>query len=65
MNNQVSGVYVGSKIPQILRDGIDKAIEKGNYLNCSDFIRDAVKEKLHREGITGSRASTEENSLEA
>jgi Arc/MetJ-type ribon-helix-helix transcriptional regulator len=59
MNDQVSGVYVGSKIPQILRDGINKAIEGGNYLNCSDFIRDAVKEKLLREGFAGSGASTE------
>ena len=45
------GIYVGSKIPRILKDAISKAIERGDYLNHSDFIRDAIKEKLRREGF--------------
>jgi len=28
---------------------IDKLVSKGNYMNRSDFLRDAVKEKLRRE----------------
>ena len=45
------GIYVGSKVPRMLKDAITKAIERGDYLNHSDFIRDAIKEKLRREGF--------------
>jgi Arc/MetJ-type ribon-helix-helix transcriptional regulator len=61
MRDQHIGIYVGSKIPRLLKDAINKAIEKGYYLNHSDFIRDAIKEKLQREGFAGSVTSTEEN----
>nr|MDP9288962.1 ribbon-helix-helix domain-containing protein [Thermoproteota archaeon] len=44
------GSYAGSKIPQILKNAIKDAVSTGNYLNSSDFIRDAIKEKLQREG---------------
>jgi Arc/MetJ-type ribon-helix-helix transcriptional regulator len=44
-----TGVYIGSKIPQILKRAIHDAIMHGAYLNSSDFIRDAIKEKLQRE----------------
>jgi Arc/MetJ-type ribon-helix-helix transcriptional regulator len=43
--------YVGSKIPYSLKGGIERAVKTGNYLNISDFIRDAIKEKLEREGF--------------
>ena len=43
--------YVGSKIPSSLKDAIERAVNTGSYLNISDFIRDAVKEKLEREGF--------------
>jgi Arc/MetJ-type ribon-helix-helix transcriptional regulator len=46
-----NGTYVGSKIPPILKESIARAIKSGNYLNTSDFIRDAIKEKLQREGF--------------
>jgi Arc/MetJ-type ribon-helix-helix transcriptional regulator len=39
------GWYAGSKIPQILNEAIKEAVNTGNYLNSSDFIRDAIKEK--------------------
>jgi Arc/MetJ-type ribon-helix-helix transcriptional regulator len=45
------GVYVGSKIPNILRASIEKAVLAGKYLNISDFVRDAIKEKIERERI--------------
>lgn len=45
------GVYVGSKIPNILRASIEKAVLAGKYLNISDFVRDAIKEKIYRERI--------------
>jgi Arc/MetJ-type ribon-helix-helix transcriptional regulator len=54
MRRSEIGIYAGSKIPQNLKDGIAKAIAHGNYLNASDFIRDAIKEKLDREGLLGS-----------
>jgi len=51
MNKQDIGIYAGSKVPQIIKKAIQKAVISGNYLNASDFIRDAIKEKLHREGF--------------
>lgn len=45
------GLYAGSKVPQIIKRSIDGAIKSGNYLNESDFIRDAIREKLQREGF--------------
>ena len=42
-----NGVYIGSKIPQILKIAIENTLSTGNYLNTSDFIRHAVKEKLY------------------
>jgi Arc/MetJ-type ribon-helix-helix transcriptional regulator len=43
--------YVGSKIPSSLKGAIERAVKTGSYLNISDFIRDAIKEKLEREGF--------------
>lgn len=48
---QEIGLYAGSKVPQILKDSLEGAIQSGNYLNESDFIRDAIREKLQREGF--------------
>lgn len=45
------GIYVGSKIPHSLKVVIEKAVKKGSYLNISDFIWNAIKEKLQREGL--------------
>lgn len=50
MAKEDSGVYAGSKIPDTLKKAMAKAVTMGDYLNSSDFIRDAIKEKLHREG---------------
>jgi Arc/MetJ-type ribon-helix-helix transcriptional regulator len=49
-----TGVYVGSKIPGIIRHSIHRAVSCGSYLNISDFVRDAIKEKLEREGYLSS-----------
>ena len=62
MDQQHMGIYVGSKVPRMLKDAITKAIERGDYLNHSDFIRDAIKEKLRREGFGGLGATEEEHS---
>lgn len=43
------GVYIGSKIPKNQKSILDNAIDDGDYLNISGFVRDAVKEKLQRE----------------
>ena len=49
MFERQTGVYIGSKIPQVLRKAIQHAVMRGSYLNSSDFIRYAIKEKLQRE----------------
>jgi Arc/MetJ-type ribon-helix-helix transcriptional regulator len=54
MINLKNSVYVGSKIPLNLRSLVEKAVNTGSYLNISDFVRDAIKEKLGREGFLPS-----------
>jgi len=49
MNAEINGVNVGSKIPLRLKELLKHAVNNG-YLNTSDFVRDAIKEKLEREG---------------
>jgi len=51
MEKEGIAIYAGSKVPQLLKAAIEKAVKSGNYLNASDFIRDAIKEKLQREGF--------------
>jgi Arc/MetJ-type ribon-helix-helix transcriptional regulator len=63
MFEKQTGVYIGSKIPQHHRKAILVAVSNGNYLNSSDFIRDAVKEKLQREGYLLSLQSAQETSV--
>ena len=46
-----TGNYVGTKIPPNLKESLEHAVKSGNYLNISDFLRDALKEKLEREGL--------------
>jgi hypothetical protein len=51
MGQDKNGTYIGSKVPQKLKVLIKGAIIKGPYLNISEFVRHAVKEKLVREGF--------------
>jgi Arc/MetJ-type ribon-helix-helix transcriptional regulator len=62
MTKNATGIYAGSKIPQALKTAIEHAIIKGSYLNASNFIRDAIKEKLQREGFVPMEESREGNS---
>jgi Arc/MetJ-type ribon-helix-helix transcriptional regulator len=62
MAKNATGIYAGSKIPQALKTAIEHAITKGSYLNASNFIRDAIKEKLQREGFVPMKESRERNS---
>ncbi len=41
-----AGKVVGAKLTRNEIDQINKLVEAGLYLNSSDFIRDAVREKL-------------------
>jgi Arc/MetJ-type ribon-helix-helix transcriptional regulator len=43
--------HIGSKIPQKLKTIVENAVINGDYMNLSEFVRDAVKEKLAREGL--------------
>jgi Arc/MetJ-type ribon-helix-helix transcriptional regulator len=51
------GIYAGSKVTQILKQSIEKAVKTGRYLTESDFIRDAIKEKLEVEGFLLTNAN--------
>jgi Arc/MetJ-type ribon-helix-helix transcriptional regulator len=50
MGQKNTGVYVGSKIPKALRLSVERAVQVGPYLNVSDFVRSAIKDKLLAEG---------------
>jgi Arc/MetJ-type ribon-helix-helix transcriptional regulator len=63
LKTENTGVYVGSKIPSIIRHSIHKAVSCGSYLNISDFVRDAIKEKLEREGYLSIDRGVIENCL--
>ena len=45
-----SGVNIGSKVPIIIRNYIVEIVQKGQYISVSEFVRDAVKEKLQNIG---------------
>ena len=45
------GIYVASKIPESLKLTMEEAVITGSYLNKSEFVRDAIKEKLSKEGF--------------
>lgn len=48
-----SSIYIGSKIPENLNILVQKAVAGGIYLNRSEFVRIAIKEKIIREGQSG------------
>jgi hypothetical protein len=56
-NHRDGGVYIGAKVPVMYRDVIRHEVSDGNYLNVSQFVCDAVKEKLHGDGLLGSGPS--------
>jgi len=41
---------VGARIPKQLKEKMEQAIQKGLYINISDFVRNAIREKLKEEG---------------
>jgi len=45
-----SGVNIGSKVPIIIRNYIVEIVQKGQYISVSEFVRNAVKEKLQNIG---------------
>ena len=46
--------YAGTKIPSGLKRSMEKAVAEGKYLNESDFVRNAIKEKLEKEQLLQS-----------
>ena len=44
-----TGVFVGSKIPYLMKEQVVNAVHKGRYLSTSDFVRSVIKEKIERE----------------
>jgi Arc/MetJ-type ribon-helix-helix transcriptional regulator len=43
-------VSISTKIPQSLEELVERAVTGGYYLNISNFVREAITEKLRREG---------------
>ena len=41
--------YVGLRLPPAFKEAIDGLVEKGLYLNVSEFLRQAAREKLDRD----------------
>jgi len=42
----------GTKLPSSLYEKMEKEVESGDYMNVSDFIRQAVREKIKGDGET-------------
>lgn len=40
---------IGTLIPKQMADQIESAIQSGKYVNKSDFLRQAIREKLEAE----------------
>ncbi len=49
MEPKKTGVCIAGKIPGNLMRLVQRAVDKGDYLTISDFVRHAVKEKVERE----------------
>ena len=41
-------VFIGVRVPIEIKQAIKEAISKGYYLNQSDLIREAIREKLEK-----------------
>ncbi len=42
-------VYVSARVPSKLRDILRAHVSRDTHMNDSDFIREAIREKLRRE----------------
>ena len=50
-------ISISTKIPYSLQDLVERAVTGGHYLNVSNFVREAIAEKLQREGYLRKTAS--------
>ncbi len=44
-------VFVSVRVPRELRRVLQQFVESGPYMNESDFIREAVREKIRRDFV--------------
>ncbi len=42
-------LYVGARVPRKLKELIAEFIKRDTHMNESDFVRDAIREKIHRD----------------
>lgn len=42
---------IGVKVPSALKEKIEEAVAHDTHLNISDFVRDAIRQKLWRDGF--------------
>ncbi len=45
-------VFLGVKVPQALADLLDQAVLSDSHITKSEYIRDALRQALHRQGFT-------------
>jgi len=46
------------RVPNKLRKRVKSIVEKGGYMNESDFVRDAIREKLTKMGFNQVKGAT-------
>jgi len=49
MSKKKKLVFVGVRMPLTLKELIEKHLERDTHQNLSEFIRDAIRQKLQRE----------------
>ena len=48
-DSKMNDVPIAARVPKQLKEKMEKAIEKGHYINVSDLVRNALREKLRGE----------------
>ena len=49
MRGNVRDAVISARVPKALKDLIRKIVERDLHMNESDFVRDAIREKIERE----------------
>ena len=49
MEEQKRNAQIGVRVPRTLKELVRIFVEKDTHLNEAEFVRDAIREKIHRE----------------
>lgn len=61
--HEYTHVNATSRIPRVTEEALINAVSTGVYLNISNFVREAIKEKLEREGFLHSSMAKKGNNV--